>query len=153
MTFLRDSIRAMPRNIIVACLRLLKNFSSPTIPQSTMKNYHSMSVQITRGCPFNCEFCDITARFGKKQRIAPIEHTENAFRQMHKLGWRGTVFIVDDNFIGNPKEAIELLKNLHRIDNEIGYSFPKYSEVSVNLSDDTPTMAGTPKMVSQSILH
>jgi len=118
-----------------------EKFFQPDYSSINMKNYQSMSVQITRGCPFNCEFCDITARFGKKQRIAPIEHTENAFKQMFNFGWRGTVFIVDDNFIGNPKEAIELLKNLHRIDNEIGYSFPKYSEVSVNLSDDTPTMA------------
>ncbi len=117
-----------------------EKFFQPDYSSINLKNYQSMSVQITRGCPFNCEFCDITARFGKKQRIAPTEHTENAFKQMYNLGWRGSVFIVDDNFIGNPKEAIELLKNLHRIDNEIGYSFPKYSEVSVNLSDDTPTM-------------
>jgi radical SAM superfamily enzyme YgiQ (UPF0313 family) len=115
-------------------------FFQPDYSSINMKNYHSMSVQITRGCPFNCEFCDITARFGRKQRIAPIEHTENAFKQMYQLGWRGTLFIVDDNLIGNPKEAIELMKNLHRIDNEIGYSFPKYSEVSVNLSDETPIM-------------
>jgi radical SAM superfamily enzyme YgiQ (UPF0313 family) len=115
-------------------------FFQPDYSSINMKNYHSMSVQITRGCPFNCEFCDITVRFGKKQRIAPIEHIENAFRQMFNLGWKASVFVVDDNFIGNPKEAIELLKNLCRIENEIGYRFPKYSEVSVNLSDETPIM-------------
>jgi len=115
-------------------------FFQPDYSSINLKNYQSMSVQITRGCPFNCEFCDITARFGRKQRIAPIEHTENAFRQMSNLGWRGTVFIVDDNLIGNPKEAITLMKNLHRIENEIGHRFPKYSEVSVNLSDRTPIM-------------
>jgi radical SAM superfamily enzyme YgiQ (UPF0313 family) len=59
---------------------------------------------------------------------------------MFNLGWKASVFVVDDNFIGNPKEAIELLKNLCRIENEIGCRFPKYSEVSVNLSDETPIM-------------
>lgn len=118
-----------------------ERFFQPDYSSINFKNYQSMSVQITRGCPFSCEFCDITARFGRKQRIAPIEHTEKAFKDMFNLGWRGTVFIVDDNLIGNPQLAIELMKNLCRIDNEIGYSLPKYSEVSVNLSDETPVMS------------
>ncbi len=118
-----------------------ERFFQPDYSSINLGNYQSMSVQITRGCPFNCEFCDITARFGRKQRIAPQEHTTDAFRQMFQLGWRGTVFIVDDNFIGNPTEAIRLLKNIHKIETEIGYRFPKYGEVSLNLSDDTPLMS------------
>jgi len=117
-----------------------EKFFQPDYSSINMKNYHSMAVQITRGCPFSCEFCDITARFGRKQRIAPYEHTENAFVQMHELGWNGSVFIVDDNLIGNPKETLNLLKNLHRIETKIGFRFPKYSEVSMNLSDDTSLM-------------
>jgi len=111
-----------------------ERFFQPDYSSINLENYQSMSVQITRGCPFNCEFCDITARFGRKQRIAPQEHTADAFRQMFQLGWGGTVFVVDDNFIGNPTEAIRLLKNIHKIETEIGYRFPKYSEVSLNLS-------------------
>lgn len=118
-----------------------EKFFQPDYSSINLNNYQSMSVQITRGCPFNCEFCDITARFGKKQRIAPWKHTEKAFRQMFQLGWRGTVFVVDDNFIGNPKEAIALLKKICEIETKIGCRFPKYSEVSMNLSDNTPLMA------------
>jgi radical SAM superfamily enzyme YgiQ (UPF0313 family) len=118
-----------------------ERFFQPDYSSINLENYQSMSVQITRGCPFNCEFCDITARFGRKQRIAPQEHTADAFRQMSQLGWGGTVFIVDDNLIGNPVEAIRLLKNIHKVETEIGYRFPKYGEVSLNLSDDTPVMA------------
>ena len=118
-----------------------EKFFQPDYSSINLKNYHSMAVQITRGCPFDCEFCDITARFGRRQRIAPWKHTENAFRQMFQLGWGGTVFIVDDNLIGNPTETIALLKKLCKVEAEIGYRFPKYSEVSLNLSDETPVMA------------
>lgn len=118
-----------------------EKFFQPDYSCINLKNYQSMAVQITRGCPFNCEFCDITARFGKRQRIAPWEHTEKAFKQMFQLGWGGSVFVVDDNLIGNPKETIELLKKIYKIETEIGYRFPKYSEVSMNLSDDTPVMS------------
>lgn len=117
-----------------------ERFFQPDYSCINMRNYQSMSVQITRGCPFYCEFCDITARFGRKMRIAPWEHTENAFRQMSQLGWRGTLFIVDDNLIGNPVETIATLKNICKFESEIGYQFPKYSEVSLNLSDEKPAM-------------
>lgn len=118
-----------------------EQFFQPDYSCINMGNYQSMSVQITRGCPFNCEFCDIVARFGRKMRIAPWEHTEKAFRQMFQFDWKGTVFIVDDNFIGNPTETVTLLKKLCEIETEIGYRFPKYSEVSLNLSDEKPVMA------------
>jgi len=118
-----------------------ERFFQPDYSSINLENYYGMSVQISRGCPFSCEFCDITARFGRKQRMAPWEHTEGAFRQMYQLGWRGSVFIVDDNLIGNPVEAIALLKKMHMLETEIDYRFPKYSEVSMNLSDETPVMA------------
>ena len=118
-----------------------ERFFQPDYSSINLKDYMTMSVQITRGCPFNCEFCDITARFGRKQRMAPWEHTENAFRQIFELGWRNSVFIVDDNLIGNPTRAIALLKRIHRLETDIGYRFSKYSEVSVNLADETPVMS------------
>ncbi|MFC1719338.1 B12-binding domain-containing radical SAM protein [Candidatus Poribacteria bacterium] len=118
-----------------------EKFFRPDYSSINLSNYQTMSVQITRGCPFHCEFCDITARFGKKQRIAPWEHTENAFRQLSELNWDGTLFIVDDNLIGKPSEAVTLLKRICEIEAELDYRFPKYSEVSLNVSDDTPVMA------------
>jgi radical SAM superfamily enzyme YgiQ (UPF0313 family) len=118
-----------------------ERFFQPDYSSINLKNYMTMSVQITRGCPFSCEFCDITARFGRKPRMVPWEHTESAFRQMFELDWRDNVFIVDDNLIGNPKEAIALLKRIHELETDIGYRSPKYSEVSVNLADETPVMS------------
>ncbi|MFC1715975.1 B12-binding domain-containing radical SAM protein [Candidatus Poribacteria bacterium] len=118
-----------------------ERFFQPDYSSINLKNYMTMSVQITRGCPFSCEFCDITARFGRKPRMAPWEHTENAFRKLFELGWRDSVFIVDDNLIGNPAKAIALLKRIHELETDIGYRSPKYSEVSVNLGNETPVMS------------
>ena len=118
-----------------------ERFFQPDYSSINLENYMTMSVQITRGCPFSCEFCDITARFGRKMRMAPWEHTENAFRRLFELGWRDSIFIVDDNLIGNPKEAIALLKRIYELETDIGYRSPKYSEVSVNLADETPVMS------------
>ena len=118
-----------------------ERFFQPDYSSINSNDYVTMSVQITRGCPFSCEFCDITARFGRKSRMAPWEHTENAFRKLFQLGWRGNVFIVDDNLIGNPAKAIALLKRIHELETDIGYRSPKYSEVSVNLGDETPVMS------------
>jgi radical SAM superfamily enzyme YgiQ (UPF0313 family) len=118
-----------------------ERFFQPDYSSVNLENYYSMSVQTSRGCPFDCEFCDITARFGRKPRVAPWEHTESAFRELFQLGWRGSVFIVDDNFIGNPVDTISLLKKIHKLETDMGHRFPKYSEVSMNLSDETPVMS------------
>jgi radical SAM superfamily enzyme YgiQ (UPF0313 family) len=120
---------------------LSEQFFQPDFASINMQNYVHMAVQISRGCPENCEFCDIPARFGKAYRVTPWEKTAASFRQMMELGWTGQVFIVDDNFIGNPKKALEVLKNLYKIGEDIGYHHPKYTELTLRLADDSPIMA------------
>ena len=118
-----------------------EQFFQPDYAAINLHNYVHMAVQISRGCPENCEFCDIPARFGRAYRVTPRERTAESFRQLKALGWTGPVFVVDDNFIGNPKKALVVLKNLYSIGEEIGCHHPKYTELTLRLADDSPVMA------------
>ena len=118
-----------------------EHFFQPDYASINMQNYVHMAVQISRGCPENCEFCDIPSRFGKEYRVTPWGKTADSFRQMKALGWTGQVFVVDDNFIANPRKALDVLKNLYKIGEIIGYHHPKYTELTLRLADDTPIMA------------
>ncbi|MEE9338781.1 MAG: DUF4070 domain-containing protein [Methylococcaceae bacterium] len=115
-------------------------FFQPDYSSINLNDYVHMAVQISRGCPENCEFCDIPSRFGKAYRVTPWKNTERSFRQMKKLGWTGQVFIVDDNFIGNPRKALEVLKNLYKIGEKIAYHHPKYTELTLRLADESSIM-------------
>lgn len=117
------------------------DFFQPDYASINMQNYVHMAVQISRGCPESCEFCDIPSRFGKAYRVTPSEKTADSFWQMKDLGWTGQVFIVDDNFIGNPRKALEVLKTLYKIGERIGYHHPKYTELTLRLADKTPIMS------------
>jgi len=118
-----------------------EQFFQPDYASINLQNYVHMAVQISRGCPEKCEFCDIPYRFGKAYRVTPWEKTEKSFQQMKVLGWKGQVFVVDDNFIGNPRKALEVLKNLYRIGERIGYHHPKYTELTLRLADESLIMA------------
>lgn len=122
-------------------LALPEQFFQPDYASINMQNYVHMAVQVSRGCPESCEFCDIPSRFGKAYRVTPFEKTAESFAQMKALGWTGQVFVVDDNFIANPRKALGVLKNLYKIGENIGYHHPKYTELTLRLADDLPIMA------------
>jgi len=117
-----------------------EKYWQPDFTSIDFKSYSSMAIQISRGCPFDCEFCDITSRFGKKPRSSWEINIEKSLEEMYVLGWRGPVFIVDDNFIGDPKRAIEVLGAIHKIEKKLGHQFPKYTELSMNLADENTMM-------------
>lgn len=102
-----------------------------------LDSYSSMSVQYSRGCPFKCEFCDIWTVYGNKPRVKNHENFIAELEMLYNLGWRGAVFVVDDNFIGN-KHSVkkELLPALIEWQKSHDYVFRFFTEASINMADD-----------------
>ena len=115
-------------------------FFRPDFSSINLDHYTNMAIQISRGCVENCEFCDITSRFGRRPRITPKEYTEESLKQLFELGSRKPIFVVDDNFIGNPIRAIETLKHIYQVEEKLGYHFPKFTELTMRLADDSKIM-------------
>jgi radical SAM superfamily enzyme YgiQ (UPF0313 family) len=113
----------------------------PHFQLAELKRYSAMPVQYSRGCPFNCEFCDIIEIYGRVPRTKSNQQVLAEFDTLKALGWRGTVFIVDDNFIGNKKNVRQLLPDLVRWQKREGYPFSLLTEASVNLADDPHLLA------------
>jgi radical SAM superfamily enzyme YgiQ (UPF0313 family) len=103
--------------------------------------YASMSLQYSRGCPFSCEFCDVIELFGRVPRVKGVEQLLGELTELYRLGFRGTVFLVDDNFIGNKRSVKELLGALERWQQSRGRPFEFYTEASVNLASDPDLLA------------
>ena len=101
-----------------------------------MSSYSAMNVQYSRGCPFQCEFCDIIEIYGRVPRTKSNEQMLAELDALKAAGWRGLVFIVDDNFIGNKKNVRLFMPDLVKWskDNEFPFSF--ITEASVNLAED-----------------
>ena len=106
-----------------------------------MKKYYAMALQYTRGCPFDCEFCNITTLFGHRVRAKRVDRMIGELDELYEHGWRGRVFFVDDNFIGNRRQIkASLLPALIRWrQGKKGMSFQ--TEASIDLADDEELMA------------
>jgi len=106
-----------------------------------LRKYSSMSVQYSRGCPFDCEFCDIVLLNGHMPRTKDKDQLLAELEALRKQGWRGSVFIVDDNFIGNKRKLkTEILPALSKWMKEKRHPFSLFTEASVNLADDEELM-------------
>ena len=108
----------------------------PDLSLIRMRRYSTMTVQYSRGCPFSCEFCDIIEIYGRRPRTKPVDHVLAELDQLFAAGWRGPVFMVDDNFIGNKPRARALLDALCLWQHSHGRPFRFITEASLNLSDD-----------------
>ncbi|MBD2740843.1 B12-binding domain-containing radical SAM protein [Coleofasciculus sp. FACHB-1120] len=102
--------------------------------------YDSMSVQFSRGCPFQCEFCDIIVLYGRKPRTKAPEQLLAELEYLYQLGWRRSVFMVDDNFIGNKRNVKLFLKELKTWQAEHQYPFRFNTEASIDLAQDQELM-------------
>ncbi|MFB8790316.1 MAG: DUF4070 domain-containing protein [Potamolinea sp.] len=98
--------------------------------------YSEMSVQFSRGCPFQCEFCDIIVLYGRKPRTKAPAQIIAELERLHELGWRRSIFMVDDNFIGNKRNVKLFMKELQPWMVEHQYPFSFATEASVDLAKD-----------------
>jgi len=111
--FIRDLERGDPKPTYEAPERpALATSPVPHFNLANIKRYSAMSVQYSRGCPFQCEFCDIIEIYGRVPRTKSNEQTLAELDELLRIGWRGNVFIVDDNFIGNKRNVKRLLPAL-----------------------------------------
>jgi radical SAM superfamily enzyme YgiQ (UPF0313 family) len=119
----------------------LSQTPNPDFSLIRLSHYASMSIQFSRGCPFNCEFCDITALLGHKARTKTTGQIINELENLLGYGWKGSVFFVDDNFIGNKMVLKkELLPAIVSWMKKNRYPFSFTTEASINLSDDEELM-------------
>ncbi len=102
--------------------------------------YAEMSVQFSRGCPFQCEFCDIIVLYGRKPRTKTPAQLLAELDRLYELGWRRSIFMVDDNFIGNKRNVKLFLKELKPWMIEHQYPFSFATEASVDLAQDQELM-------------
>jgi len=106
-----------------------------------MGKYASMNVQYSRGCPFNCEFCDIVILNGHRPRTKDKSQLIAEFEALYGQGWRSSIFIVDDNFIGNKRKLKEeTLPAMVEWSQKRKYPFRFFTEASINLADDEELM-------------
>jgi radical SAM superfamily enzyme YgiQ (UPF0313 family) len=139
--FLSDFARGVARRVYASTeFPDIRQTPAPLWALADMKRYASMSVQFSRGCPFDCEFCNITAMFGHRPRTKTTAQIIAELDGLHQAGWRGTVFFVDDNFIGNQHLLkAELLPALIQWQHgRRGTQF--FTEASINLADDEELM-------------
>ncbi|MDX2214603.1 MAG: B12-binding domain-containing radical SAM protein [Oculatellaceae cyanobacterium bins.114] len=123
---------------------IFRSIEKPDVTQSPMPRfdllqqdaYLMMAIQFSRGCPFNCEFCDITSLYGRKPRTKEPKQALAELQFLYNLGWRGSLFIVDDNFIGNQRNVKQFLRELIPWMQQHHYPFTFITEASVNLAED-----------------
>lgn len=106
-----------------------------------LRRYASMALQFSRGCPYDCEFCNITTLFGRKPRTKTAAQVLAELDALRGAGWRGPVFFVDDNLIGNKRHLKEELLPALIAWQSRGRRLPFYTQSSINLADDPELMS------------
>jgi radical SAM superfamily enzyme YgiQ (UPF0313 family) len=140
--FLQDLKNGCPRHIYTSSrFPPIEKTPVPLWELINMKAYATMSMQYSRGCPFNCEFCNIPVLYGRKVRTKSKDQIVAELENLHARGWRGDVFLVDDNFIGNKKKLKEeILPAMIEWMERKGHPFSFNTEASIDLSDDEELM-------------
>jgi len=134
--FLKEFFEGRAQRVYTANRRPApEEFLRPDFSFINIHNYTTMAVQFSRGCPHDCEFCDITQRFGRKMRTKSMQNVISELDQLYDLGWRLQVMFIDDNFIGKPSEALGLLEELVLWQKERNFPFEFFTQASVLLSE------------------
>jgi radical SAM superfamily enzyme YgiQ (UPF0313 family) len=140
-TFLRDLAQGNPGRVYSSAEHAdLRHTPRPRWELLDLKRYASMSIQFSRGCPFNCDFCNVTALLGHRVRTKTSPQIIAELDSLYARGWRDEVFFVDDNFIGNRQflksDLLPALMEWRK--GKTGILF--FTEASINLADDQPLM-------------
>ncbi len=135
--FLRDLKKGQARRVYASTeFPDIRQTPTPLWRIANLEHYDTVSIQFSRGCPFNCDFCNITAMLGHRPRTKTAAQIVAELDTIYALGWRKSIFFVDDNFIGNKKqlknEVLPALIEWRR--GKTGMPFS--TEVSINLADD-----------------
>ncbi|WP_319500357.1 B12-binding domain-containing radical SAM protein [uncultured Draconibacterium sp.] len=140
--FLKDLENGHPKHLYqTEAFACMKESPIPDYSLIKLNKYTSQSIQFSRGCPFNCEFCDITALLGHQCRLKPTQQVITELQNLYDQNFRGSVFFVDDNFIGNKKRIKkQLLPAIISWMQQHNYPFHFTTEASINLSDDEELM-------------
>jgi len=140
--FLKDLQQGIAKHIYTSPLWAdLATTPAPRFDLLNMKAYASMNIQYSRGCPFDCDFCNITVLYGRVPRTKASAQVLAELDTLYARNWKSGVFIVDDNFIGNKgKLKKDLLPAIIGWMDERKHPFSLYTEVSINLADDAELM-------------
>ena len=106
-----------------------------------LDKYTSMPVQFSRGCPFECEFCSIITMYGRRPRFKTAAQLLGELDTLRRLGWRKQVFLVDDNFSGDHRQALSTVRELTAWQERHGYPFSFYAQVSIDLAERPELLA------------
>jgi radical SAM superfamily enzyme YgiQ (UPF0313 family) len=139
-------LEALSQNVLGGTFRALEkpDVTISPIPRFDLlqrEAYFMMAVQFSRGCPFNCEFCDIITLYGRKPRTKSPHQTLAELQVLYDLGWRGPVFVVDDNFIGNQRNVKRFLRELIPWMAAHNHPFTLMTEASLNLAEDAEMLS------------
>jgi radical SAM superfamily enzyme YgiQ (UPF0313 family) len=135
--FLRDLEQGQARHVYTSTKYPdIHQTPAPLWEMANLKHYDTVSIQFSRGCPFNCDFCNVTALLGHIPRTKTAAQIIAELDSLYALGWRKSIFFVDDNFIGNKKyiktEVLPALIEWRKGKTGLPFS----TEVSINLADD-----------------
>jgi len=108
----------------------------PRFDLLNLEDYSILAIQTSRGCPFDCEFCDVVSLYGRKPRYKEPHQVMAELEAIYRLGWRGEIFVCDDNFIGNKVHARQILNRLILWMESHGQPFSFLTQTSVDLGQD-----------------
>ncbi len=135
--FVHDLAQGQAKHIYQAAERpSLLTTPLPDFHLAELDQYSLMAVQYSRGCPFQCEFCDVIKVYGRVPRTKSNEQVLAELDALYELGWRGLIFMVDDNFIGNKPHVKRLLPALAEWTERHHHPFSFFTEASLNLAED-----------------
>lgn len=140
--FMKDLKNGTPKKIYVSDERPdIREVPVPKWDLIDLNSYARMALQFSRGCPFDCEFCDIVNLNGRTPRVKDVEQFMRELNALYDRGWRSSIFIVDDNFIGNKAQGKLLLKELIKWRKEKKYRWSFMTQISINMASDDELLA------------